>query len=444
MINDKVSKTEPIAIFEPGLKGAANYRIPSMITTQKGTVIAAIDARVDEPGDNPNNIDKVIRRSTDNGNTWDDVRLLVDYPGRGRREGSAAIDPSMLEDRETGTIWMIFNHTPGGIGLWQSHPGIGFNSKGCKLLYDELNNEYVLNCDGTVFDNHGNKTDMTVNKEGNVYRGGEVIGNIYLDRGPLLEARTSFLQAIYSNDDGLTWSDPIDLNSQVKEPWMRFIGPGPGIGIQLNKSKHKGRLVFPIYYSNNTNSSYPRMSCCLIYSDDHGKTWHRGQSPNDGRHWEGMIINSRTLNIRSGELTESQVVELENGEIMYFMRNHSDYKRTAFAYSKDGGETWGEVKYSKELIDPICQSTVLRYPDMGDGKDRLIYANPADEKERINGTVKLSEDGGITWPYSRVVKEGDYMYSCLTILMDNNIGLLYEADEKIMFTKFTLDWIKGM
>jgi len=71
------------------------------------------------------------------------MQLLVDYPGRGRKEGSAAIDPSMVEDRETGTIWMIYCHTPGGIGLWNSNPGTGFDSDGYRLLYDESGNSYI-------------------------------------------------------------------------------------------------------------------------------------------------------------------------------------------------------------------------------------------------------------------------------------------------------------
>lgn len=436
--------TRPVTVFEPGLGGSANYRIPSLISTKKGTLIAAIDARRDEPGDNPNNIDKVIRRSTDNGETWGDIQLLVDYPGRGRKEGSAAIDPAMLEDKETGTIWMIYCHTPGGIGLWNSSPGTGFDSNGYRLLYDESGNSYTLREEGEVFDASGKKTDMVVDRGGNVYIGNDKIGNIYLDRGPLLEARTSFLQAIYSKDDGLSWSEAIELNPQVKEPWMRFIGAGPGIGIQLTSPRYKGRIVFPIYYSNNPDNGEPRMSCCLIYSDDHGTTWKRGKSPNDGRVWEGSILDSRTLSIREAELTESQVVELDNGDLLYFMRNHSSKRRTAFAYSRDGGETWGEVDFFDDFADPICQSTVIKYPDIGDGKERLIFANPCHETQRINGTVRLSEDGGKTWPYSKVIDEGNYMYSCLTVLPTYEIGLLYEGrDDKIRFVKFTLDWIKS-
>jgi len=225
---------------------------------------------------------------------------------------------------------------------------------------------------------------------------------------------------------------------------MRFIGAGPGIGIQLTSPKYKGRIVFPVYYSNNPDDGDPRMSCCLIYSDDHGITWKRGKSPNDSRSWEGGKLDSRTLSIREAELTESQVVELDNGDLLCFIRNHGSKKRTAFACSRDGGESWGEVGFFEEFTDPICQSTVIKYPDIGDGKERLIFANPCHESRRIKGTVRLSEDGGKTWPHSRVIEDGEYMYSCLTVLPTHEIGLLYEGKGgKILFVKFTLDWIKN-
>jgi sialidase-1 len=433
--------TEHLKLFYPGLNNCANYRIPSIITTNQGTLVAAIDARVDRGGDNPNNIDKYVRRSEDNGETWGPVQILVDYPGMSDN-GSAACDPAMLQDKVTGTIWMIFNHTPAGVGLWNSKQGIGFNEDGYKLLFDIDGNAYTLRENGAVFDSAGQKTDLLVQENGDVIEADEVVGNIYLREGKLLEARTSFLQAIKSDDDGRTWSKPIDLNFQVKEEWMGFIGAGPGIGIQLEQGKYAGRLVFPIYYNNRERG---RMSCCVIYSDDHGTTWKRGQSPNDGRQWEGQALNSKTLDLREAELTECQLIELSNGDLKIFMRNHSDHPYTAVSISSDGGETWGEVEFHNDLIDPICQSSVLKFK-AGDGKSYVVWANPAHGEKRINGTVRLSEDEGQTFTYSRVVREGGFGYSCLAPLADGTIGLLYEPDDEpgvVMFTKFSIDWIKG-
>ncbi|WP_062108177.1 sialidase family protein [Bacillus niameyensis] len=442
---------ETQAIFYPNLAGSKSYRIPSMITTKRGTVIAGIDARIVSSADNPNKIDTTIRRSEDNGKTWGPIQKLVSFAGEGL-DGAAAIDTALLQDETTGTIFMIYCHTPGGIGLWASEPGIGFDSEGRRQLYDANGKEFLLYDDGAVTDAEGNPTDYIVDEAGYVFQAGEECGNIYFKKGidpkeSLLEARTSFLQIIQSDDDGLTWSKPRELNLMVKEEWMRFIGSGPGCGIQLKHGEKKGRLVFPIYFANEANC----LSCACIYSDDHGMTWKRGESPNDGRVVDGEELTAETISKEKQFLTESQVIQLPTGELKYYLRNHYGLQRTAVTTSTDGGETWGEVIFDDALLDPICQSSVILYPDLGDGKDRVLFSNPADEKARINGTIRLSEDGGKTWPYSKVIEEGGYSYSCLTVLNNGEVGVLYERIKdhsdwskiEIAFGTFTLDWLKS-
>ncbi|WP_274363150.1 sialidase family protein [Paenibacillus thermotolerans] len=442
---------ETQAVFYPNLYGSKAYRIPSMITTVQGTVIAGIDARIADQTDNPNQIDASIRRSVDHGKTWGDVQKLVSFAGEGL-DGAAAIDTALLQDEITGTIFMLYCHTPGGIGLWASEPGIGFDSDGRRKLFDPQGNLYFLNGSGEVADAQGNATDYTVDAEGYVFQSGKPRGNIYYKKGihpqeSLLEARTSFLQIIQSDDDGLTWSKPRELNLMVKEEWMRFIGSGPGRGIQLKYGEKAGRLVFPIYFSNEAG----HLSCACIYSDDHGATWKRGASPNDGREVDGKVLTAKTISEQKHYLTESQVIELPTGELKYYLRNHYGLQRTAVTASADGGESWGEVTFDNTLVDPICQSSVIVYPDQGDGKVRVLFSNPADEKTRIRGTVRLSEDGGKTWPYSKVIDDGYYGYSCLTVLQTGEIGVLYERvydysdwnNMDIRFGTFTLDWLKS-
>lgn len=439
------------AIFHQDYEGIKSFRIPSMITTQKGTIIAGIDARIVASADNPNEIEAAIRRSFDNGETWKPIQHISSYPGEGL-DGAAAMDTSLLEDKETGTIFMIYCHTPGGIGLWQSVSGTGFTEDGKRKLFDKDGNEYYLEKDKTVSDSQGNTTGYTVDDKGFVFKNNQTQGNIYYKQGvhpneSLLEKRTSFLQLIKSEDDGATWSEPIELNPMVKEEWMCFIGSGPGQGIQLQVGKYKGRLVFPIYFSNEGG----HLSSACIYSDDHGRSWKCGESPNDGRILEGETLTAKTVNENKQYLTESQVIELPSGELRYFLRNHYTLKRTAIATSHDGGEKWGEVSFDMSLVDPISQSSVIRYPSTGDGKTRVIFSNANHETDRKIGTIRLSEDGGKTWKYSKVVEEGMYGYSCLTVLQNGEIGLLYEkmndpnnwSDMDITFTTFTLDWIKS-
>jgi len=417
-----------------------------MISTSAGTVLIGVDARMDKPGDNPNNIDMWVRRSLDSGETWDDPIVVMDYPGQGET-GAAAIDSSLVQDRSTGRIFLLYVHTPGGIGLWASQNGVGFDNQKRRLIYrksDEGAIEYYLDeATGKLFDGSEQLVmDVSIPMPvGNVIvRGAKSDHNIYLhlDETDWYEARTSFLTLHYSDNDGLTWSDPIWLDTQVKAPWMKFIGAGPGNGIQLRHGPRAGRLVYPIYFTN----EHTRMSASLIYSDDHGQTWQRGESPNDGRLWEGVAITARSLDGAQAQLTESQVVELSDGTLKIYMRNHAGTSLRAVAESDDQGNSWGEVTFDQTLTDPICQGTVVSVNDAAD--DRILFAN-ANSSKRENGTVRLSLDGGKTWPYSRVIEPDSYTYSSLAMLPDGSIGLYYEVEQTnaLRFATFTLDWLTG-
>ena len=71
-------------LFVAGVNGVREYRIPALATTAKGTLLALCDARVEEPGDAPNNIDLVLKRSEDQGETWSRMAVVADFPGSGR------------------------------------------------------------------------------------------------------------------------------------------------------------------------------------------------------------------------------------------------------------------------------------------------------------------------------------------------------------------------
>ena len=127
---------------------------------------------------------------------------------------------------------------------------------------------------GHVLDAEGNDTGYLVivsteNGEsmqeiGNLYKEGEYKGNIYMlkngpDKGELTVLNTTYLWMVYSDDDGATWSDPVDITPQVKKDWMLFLGTGPGVGIQLDN----GNLVVPVYHSN-SNVGASQSSAVII------------------------------------------------------------------------------------------------------------------------------------------------------------------------------------
>jgi sialidase-1 len=99
------SRFSSINLFVSGENKVSQYCIPSLVTTNKGTLIAVCDARVDKPEDAPNNIDLVMRRSFDNGKKWTKQETIVNFPGN-----DAAADASMVVDKQTGVIWLAYDY----------------------------------------------------------------------------------------------------------------------------------------------------------------------------------------------------------------------------------------------------------------------------------------------------------------------------------------------
>ena len=152
----------------------------------------------------------------------------------------------------------------------------------------------------------------------------------------------------------------------------------------------------------------------------------------------------------SGFLTnESQVVELADGSLMMNMCSRHGLHQLAVAITKDLGHTWTPLTHDPALVEPICQASIIRYTDRRDGytKDRLLFSNPANnDRRRINMTVRISYDEGKTWPVQKLIDSGKTAYSCLTVLPDGTIAILYERGEKhaaqrIAFVRFNLEWL---
>lgn len=426
-------------VFGPDTGGPSKfYRIPSVICTKNGVTVACADARFCSGMDNPNRIDKVIRRSTDSGETWGEYITAVREHGSKKMRSSAAIDPVMAYDGESGRIYLLYGHTPAGVGIRNCNPGAGEDKSGNKIIKGVCKS-YVLK-NGVLYTRDGRETPYTVNGDGDVFKKGKRRGNIFTG-GRFKEHATSYLMLCTSDDDGKTWSKPVSLNFQVKRDYMTFIGPGPGNGIVVQNGKYRGRIVIPIYYG--TRKFPLRLSCCVVYSDDGGKRWTLGETPNNTRMINGVRASDMT--VENGEmLTEAQLIEQKDGTLKLFMRNHHKSRCVAVAYSKNGGESWEDFRLDENLPQPICQTSVITVDHTQHQK--VVLLNAADKNSRRRGTVRLSEDSGETFPYSRVLKEDDFVYSALCCLPDGNIGALFEPDSKcreIRFAKFSLDWIKG-
>ncbi|MDE2999432.1 MAG: sialidase family protein [Gemmatimonadota bacterium] len=229
-----------------------------------------------------------------------------------------------------------------------------------------------------------------------------------------------------STDDGLTWSDPVDITRDVKKQAWTWYATGPGVGIQLRNGAHKGRLLIPCDHRN------PDAYDCgshSVYSDDGGTSWRLGGSVRPGAN-----------ECQFGEPAEGTVVMTTR------MQTHSEgYRGTAL--SRDGGESWSGFRHDRNLPCPKCQASLVG----GDRSNSLLFSNPSAPGpaspgggERVNMTVRLSNDGGKTWPQTKSLHEGPAAYSCLVTLPQNEVGCLYEAGtespyEHIVFERFRLD-----
>ena len=450
------------ALFDTGYHGALSYRIPSLLTLDSGVILAGADQRVSIPNDAPNDINLVMRRSLDGGQTWEEMRTLLSLPGTGAL-GASLIDSVLVQDHSTGRVICLVDQFPGGIGQPNAVVGTGFDAQGRRVLHNRAGELFAIEPDGTVVTAAGEPTDYRVvlsndaatgARTGDVLLGGEAAGSIYLayEQAPedcLFQHRSSHLLMITSDDDGATWSEPTDITAQVKADWMCFLGTGPGNAIQLTGPEHAGRILVPVYYSHEAGGT-GFLSCAAIHSDDGGATWTLGASPNDGREVLGAVVSSRDLADERASLYESVLVEGADGAVHVWARNQHPAGRVAHAVSHDGGVTWGEVDYSDQLTEIFSQPNAIAVTGASDiagaaepSSRSIVFANASQMLPfRGCGVMRLSHDDGVTWPHNRVINPRHYVYQCMAQLPSGDIALLWEREWQGLFlTTVPLTWL---
>lgn len=198
-----------VGVRHAGDDGAAAFRIPGLVTTNKGTLLGVYDVCYNSSVDLQEHIDIGLSRSIDGGKTWEKMRLPLAFGEYGELPAAqnGVGDPSILVDTKTNTIWIVaaWTHGMGNQRAWWS-----------------------------------SQQGMDVN-------------------------HTAQLVLVKSTDDGKTWSEPINITEQVKHPEWYFLLQGPGRGITMED----GTLVFPIQYIG--KDRIPNAG--IMYSKDRGETW---------------------------------------------------------------------------------------------------------------------------------------------------------------------------
>ncbi|HEY3379329.1 MAG TPA: sialidase family protein [Armatimonadota bacterium] len=340
---------EQVDLFRQGDAGVHTYRIPALLETRKGTLLAMADARHDNDRDLPGRISLAMRRSSDQGRTWSAARTILAV-----KEGGVG-DASLLLDRHTGRISCFHAYGPPGIGFSTAKPG-------------------AITGPGTLQ-----------------------------------------VHAMSSDNEGETWSQPVDLTPQIKDPSWEAMFATSGTHFQMSG----GRYLVPMV----VRDANKQVTSRNAYSDDAGRTWKIGPAI-------------------APDTDENKAVELADGTILQNMRNR---KTRVVARSHDAGVTFDAPVHDAALIDPSCNAGLARYRHAG--RDLVLFTNAASAR-RENLTIKLSRDGGRTWPDERTIHAGPAAYSTVIALHDGTIGVLYErgekyAAERITFARFSLDWIWG-
>ncbi len=235
----------------------------------------------------------------------------------------------------------------------------------------------------------------------------------------------------WTDNGGKSWQAPMDITRFVKRAQgVKTICSGPGIGIQLTRGKHRGRLIVPF-----NEGPYGHWNNYAVFSDDHGKHWRMGNNV------PGAHITDNKGRTHS-QVNEVQMAETSDGSVILSSRQFAGAHVRKQSISRDGGETWSAVSDAPEIQDPSCMGSLLRYNFSKHGMGLLLYSGP-DSTKRENGTVYTSFDDGKTWPTKRALIAGEFAYSVLIRLPHHQFGCLFEADgyRKIQFVTVPESWI---
>lgn len=391
------------AIFRQNDLGYACFRIPAIVNdTSDGSLLAFAEARTESCADHHHKIDIVMKRSFDNGRSWEDFTILAEN-GNFEVQNVAPVYDA-IADRTV----ILYNYQAGN----------STTEKAARL--------HIMRMTDDGGDSWTPMKDIT---------------------NEVTNRRSSWIY--YTDDAGNKLYD-------APFPWGSSTAT-LGHAIQLENGPHPGRLMFISYYSYGGGNNYS------IYSDDHGESWDFSDGmptyvDGSGSH----VIAGNKLNEATGvELANGWILSSARDSIN---DTNADGPYRHHTISRDGGSTWGETIAEKQLADPKVlngyfngiagiASGLLRVSKQGEQDiNRLIYSSPAAGWQRDQLQLRMSYDEGNNWPVAKTISWGGAAYSDLVLQDDRRIGLVYEIPEQffgissdtmdeIRYVNFSMDWL---
>ena len=382
-------------IFASG--GRSNYRIPSIIVTNDGTLLAFCNDRKDTLSDHASEVSLVLCKKKP-GEEWSDVITLSGIEGWACGIGSA------VYDAEIGKAFIFSGRNP-----------IARDEFG-KYTKEQLEE----------FERQANEKAKALG----IRRGGF---------------------KLESTDNGETWVEtPFAVAPVEQSHWDGTVAKvyggthGSAHGIQLRHGEHKGRLLCPSRTGIGKYNDWPGLRKCVynnaIYSDDHGETWQ----------------TANCVQVGTGEGT---LIENADGTVTYNSRAYFQDQKRYLATSTDGGATWGDFRMDDFLIEEKnigCNASFIRV-ELDEIKDKSMLTEGAKDvtvfcnqraAKRDNMCACVSFDSGKTWKHVKVIYPGHAAYSSLIWNpVTQTFVLVYERGEKNCYSdglaaiEFDLEWL---
>ena len=293
-----------------------------------------------------------------------------------------------------------------------------FDGKRCPLIYDRDGNFFYVLSDGTVMDKHKTPTEYAVKGLGELYKGEEYIGNIYLNgaKGRADDERKtthgaplkrSYIFMMKSSDKGKNWSDPKDITPYIlNEKDGACLSTVSGSALTTDS----GRLLFTLKTLKET---------VCIYSDDNGESWNRNQRlPYTGCKGEWMAFetpNKHLYGFGSAKGSVPSVMSADNG-IIWMKGDKPKFK------APDCGK--GFVTFDDKIF--------ISHPNIKNGENGVISVGDYLFDKR--GHFK-----GIAWRKENTLLSAAFDKSCLTAVDSTAIGILYESENRVIFEKIRIE-----